>query len=264
MWTIMTPRIVLFLFLFLFTFQYAYAAPHTTISNLLPEPQEQTVQQFLEQMEKKANASTYRLYYMKDLCVGSAWVLKTNGFRGTVLVTATHCLIDSATKKLRGNFWHIGHPSWDPEKKLQFKLLVYNELSDVAVLFSTERYELDKLTISSTSQKFPDPLFVMANSPPPPQFPNLLPELIIGNYLCTVVVPKTNEIWDLITNYTRPGCSGAPVLNVEGNVVGIIHGWIAFGSNGFMVRTAISRNILIKTIESAGIVPFLNTPSDTK
>ncbi|MBI5420832.1 MAG: trypsin-like peptidase domain-containing protein [Parcubacteria group bacterium] len=250
----MKTRIALILCAFLLTIQYAYATPSkTTLCNLAP--QEQTVQQFLERMEQKANTSTYRLYYLKDTCVGSAWVLKTNGFQGTVLITATHCVIDNITKKPKSDFWWIGHPSWDPEKKLQFKLLIYDEAKDVAILSSPEHYGLEELTIANATPNFPDPLFVMAISP------NSISQFLIGNYVCRVTLPRTNQSWDLITNYTRPGCSGAPVLNIAGEVVGIIHGVLIFQSNSFSIRNMVSRDTIVEVVASAGIVPFIDTSS---
>ncbi|MEK7498421.1 MAG: serine protease, partial [Patescibacteria group bacterium] len=200
---------------------------------------------------QKTSDATYRLYYFKDTYIGSAWSPKTKDFHGTILITAAHCVIGKTSNKPRSNFWWIGHPSWDPEKKLQFTLLSYDVEKDIAILFSMEKYELEELEISATSPKFVDPLIVIANPPGSTATP------IIGNYLSKVVIPKQNKPCDLITNHTRPGCSGAPVVTIEGAVVTMVQGVLQFQSNGFTVGSATPRDIIIETLESARIRPAI-------
>lgn len=198
---------------------------------------------------QKTSRATYRLYYFKDIYIGSAWSLKTKDFRGTVLVTAAHCVVDKTSGKLRSNFWWIGHPTWDAEKRLQFTLLTYDITKNVAILFSMEKYDLEELEISNTPPQFVDPLIVVAN---PPESPI---SFIIGNYISRVIIPKQNQPCDLITNYTRPGCSGAPIVTIEGKVMGMVEGLLRFESNGFMIGNATPRDSIVEVLGSAKITP---------
>jgi len=222
----------------------------TTQIPLSTTPSNDLLQKVLE-VSKKTSRATYRLYYFKDTYIGSAWSPKTKDFRGTILVTAAHCVVDETSGKPRSNFWWIGHPTWDTEKRLQFTLLTYDIAKDVAILFSMENYGLEELEISNVPPQFTDPLFVVANTP------ESSASFIIGNYISRVIIPKRNQPCDLITNYTRGGCSGAPVITIEGDVMGMIRGLLRFESNGFIVGNTAPHDILIEVLRSAKITPII-------
>ena len=221
-----------------------------------PPPPEFVTQ--LKATAQKSYDSTYTLYYLKDARIGSAWVVKTIGFRGTVLITQAHCVLNEKTGTPRSNTWWIGHSSWDPEKRLLFSLLAYNSAKekDVAILFSTEHYELNEIEICAQAPRFSDPLIIMGNSPLLP--PNTV---LLGNFLSRVTIPGEKRDCYLTTNFTRAGCSGAPVLSLEGYVIGMVRGILFFSLNSFWTGQVTPQDYIIELLERSGIKPSLHTPT---
>ncbi len=209
--------------------------------------------------EEKAYNCTYRLYFLQDFWNGSAWILKTKESKMTVAITAAHCVLDSKSGEPITNTWWLGHPSWEGQKRLRFTLLAYDKVKDVAILGGPADYNLEGLEIEGMPIQFGDGLLLMGNSLDiPPHTP------LVGNYIARITAPQSvtkqpERDFDVITNFTRPGCSGAPVVNAHGRVVCMVYGHAIFQSNGFRFGTGTPRDYIIEVAKQVAATPSVYT-----
>ncbi len=181
----------------------------------------------------KAYHATYILYSDVQGLWGSAWILDTGKTRGTVVVTAAHCILNKKTGELITKNWWIWHPGWPKETKFRLKvnILGHDVKKDVAILSSPIYYNLPGLQLAKEPPLHCEEVAYVANGG------GLIPHTKeIGNYLATkhMKIPKVNPYprdYDLFIARVMPGSSGSPMLNRNGHVISMAVGYESFQGN---------------------------------
>lgn len=191
------------------------------------------------EVERKALNGTYLLYGpempVSDWYQGRVACVSKNPIR---FVTAAHCVL--VRKKIKtehgvkyktinsplGKIWYITHPVWK-DKFLTLKLLAYDMYLDVAVLGLAQEptsLELIEMTLNENIRE-DQMLFMFGNS----HDGGTDYQMLWGKHI--FIISKTDEEvippveqkreWYFTYMISRPGCSGAPVFNINGEMVGL-------------------------------------------
>lgn len=207
----------------------------------------------------KQHKGSLLLYTWYGAWIGSAWVVQTDPLR---VVTAAHCVLDLESGVPTANVFSVKESGGKTE---QIKLYFYDRIKDVAVLGLDTKSTLPVEAIPVATHILPDQKIWIYGAGE-----KVKPYTILrGAYLFRVkyenkAEPLMSREWYLTSINTVPGCSGAAVMNEDGQVVGIVWGhWI--NEQGVHYGLITPLDYLADVLRQAGLViPLADVPEENK